>query len=113
MGGNFVTAGGIVVNGVALWDGANWTLLSPATSPTARGRHMIAWDIDHNRAVLFGGISILQLHAQGFNVPIPSQFLSMLPYLMTVIVLVIISRNRTLLKVNTPACLGQPFVPDR
>jgi len=64
-------------------------------------------------AVLFGGISILQLHAQGFNVPIPSQFLSMLPYLTTVIVLVLISRNRTLLRVNTPACLGQPFVPDR
>ncbi|MCB1497607.1 MAG: ABC transporter permease [Bauldia sp.] len=64
-------------------------------------------------AVLFGGISILQLHAQGFNVPIPSQFLSMLPYLTTIIVLVLISRNRTLLRVNTPACLGQPFVPDR
>ncbi|SDB14234.1 ABC transporter permease [Bauldia litoralis] len=64
-------------------------------------------------AVLFGGISILQLHAQGFNVPIPSQFLTMLPYLTTVIVLVLISRNRTLLRINTPACLGQPFVPDR
>jgi simple sugar transport system permease protein len=37
----------------------------------------------------------------------------MLPYLTTVIVLVIISRNRTLLRVNTPACLGKSFVPDR
>ena len=64
-------------------------------------------------AVLFGGISILQLHAQAFNVPIPSQFLSMLPYLTTIIVLVLISRNQTLLRINTPACLGQPFVPDR
>ena len=44
---------------------------------------------------------------------VPSQFLSTLPYLTTVLVLVIISRNRTLLRVNTPACLGQPFVPDR
>ncbi|MCW2309804.1 ABC transporter permease [Rhodobium gokarnense] len=64
-------------------------------------------------AVLFGAVSILQLHAQAFGVGIPSQFLSMLPYLTTVVVLVIISRDRTLLRVNTPACLGQSFVPDR
>jgi simple sugar transport system permease protein len=64
-------------------------------------------------AVLFGAVSILQLHAQAFGVGIPSQFLSALPYLTTVVVLVLISRNRTLLRVNTPACLGQPFVPDR
>lgn len=64
-------------------------------------------------ALLFGAVSILQLHAQAFGVGIPSQFLSMLPYLTTVLVLVLISRNRALLRVNTPACLGQPFVPDR
>ena len=64
-------------------------------------------------ALLFGAVSILQLHAQALGVGIPSQFLSMLPYLTTIVVLVIISRNRTLLRVNTPACLGQSFVPDR
>ena len=64
-------------------------------------------------AVLFGGVSILQLHAQAYGVGIPSQFLSMLPYLTTVLVLVLISRNQTLLRINTPACLGQAFVPDR
>jgi ABC-type uncharacterized transport system permease subunit len=64
-------------------------------------------------ALLFGAVSILQLHAQAFGVGIPSQFLSTLPYLTTVLVLVVISRNRTLLRVNTPACLGQAFVPDR
>jgi simple sugar transport system permease protein len=64
-------------------------------------------------ALLFGAVSILQLHAQAFGVGIPSQFLSALPYLTTVVVLVLISRNRILLRVNTPACLGQPFVPDR
>ncbi|PLX39518.1 MAG: ABC transporter permease [Hyphomicrobiales bacterium] len=64
-------------------------------------------------AVLFGAVSILQLHAQAFGIGIPSQFLSMLPYLTTVIVLVVISRDRTLMRVNTPACLGQSFVPDR
>ncbi len=64
-------------------------------------------------AVLFGAISILQLNAQGYGVALPPQFLNSLPYLTTVVVLVIISRNRTLLRVNTPACLGQAFVPDR
>lgn len=64
-------------------------------------------------ALLFGGISILQFHAQAYNIAVPSQFLAMLPYLTTVIVLVLISRNKTLLRINTPACLGQPFVPDR
>jgi simple sugar transport system permease protein len=64
-------------------------------------------------ALLFGAVSILQLHAQAFGLGVPSQLLSMLPYLTTILVLVIISRNSTLLRVNTPACLGQPFVPDR
>ena len=64
-------------------------------------------------AVLFGGISIIQLSAQGHGIAIPSQFLAALPYLTTVVVLVVISRNRMLMRVNTPASLGQSFVPDR
>ena len=64
-------------------------------------------------AVLFGAISILQLSAQGHGIAIPPQFLAALPYLTTVVVLVVISRNRMLMRVNTPACLGQAFVPDR
>lgn len=63
-------------------------------------------------AVLFGAVSILSLHAQAIGLGIPSQFLSTLPYLVTVIVLVLISRNQALLKVNTPASLGRTFVPD-
>jgi ABC-type uncharacterized transport system permease subunit len=64
-------------------------------------------------AILFGAIGILQLNAQGYGVAIPPQFLTALPYLATVLVLVIISRNRMLLRTNTPASLGQSFVPDR
>ena len=64
-------------------------------------------------AILFGGVSILQLHAQAFGIGVPSQFLTALPYLTTIVVLVIISRNRLLVSTNTPAALGQPFVPDR
>jgi simple sugar transport system permease protein len=64
-------------------------------------------------ALIFGGVSILQLHAQAFGVGIPSQFLTALPYLTTIVVLIIISRNRALVRANTPAALGQSFVPDR
>jgi ABC-type uncharacterized transport system permease subunit len=64
-------------------------------------------------ALLFGGVSYLALYLQGVGVGIPSQFLSMLPYLTTVLILTVISRNRTLLRLNTPASLGQAFVPDR
>jgi len=61
-------------------------------------------------ALIFGGISILQLHAQAFGVYIPAQYLSMLPYLMTIIVLVSLrigsksNTNRTM-----PNCLGKVF----
>ncbi|MCB1446716.1 MAG: ABC transporter permease [Rhizobiaceae bacterium] len=62
---------------------------------------------------LFGAVSIGQLHAQAFGIAIPSQFLSALPYLATVIVLIVISKNRRLTLINTPASLGRSFVPDR
>jgi general nucleoside transport system permease protein len=64
-------------------------------------------------AVLFGAVGILQLHAQALGIEIPSQFMSSLPYLTTIVVLVLISGNRALMRANTPACLGQAFVPDR
>lgn len=64
-------------------------------------------------AYLFGAVSIGQLHAQALGIGVPSQLLSALPYLATIIVLVLISRNRRLTMVNTPASLGRPFVPDR
>lgn len=64
-------------------------------------------------AYIFGAVWIGQLHAQAFGIPVPSQFLSALPYLATVVVLVLISRNKRLTMMNTPASLGQPFVPDR
>lgn len=62
-------------------------------------------------AYLFGGITILQLHAQALGVGIPSQVMSMLPYLATIVVLVLISRERNKIKLNAPACIGKPFHP--
>ncbi len=63
-------------------------------------------------AYLFGAVTILQLHAQSAGIGIPSQFMSALPYLATVIVLVLLSRARTGGS-TAPAALGTVFVPDR
>lgn len=63
-------------------------------------------------AYLFGGVTILQLHAQGAGVAIPSQVMSALPYLITIVVLVVISVARKGGS-SAPASLGTPFVPDR
>ncbi len=63
-------------------------------------------------AYLFGGLTILQLHAQGFGVPVPSQLLAALPYLLTIVVLVVIMRVRRGGAAG-PGSLGIPFVPDR
>jgi general nucleoside transport system permease protein len=64
-------------------------------------------------AYLFGAVTILQLHAQALGLGIPSQLMSSLPYLATVIVLVLISRTRGTAGSAAPACLGLVFVPDR
>ena len=64
-------------------------------------------------AYLFGGVSILQLHVQGFGLGIPAQALAALPYLTTIVVLFVLSRRRELGASSAPACLGQPFLPGR
>ncbi len=64
-------------------------------------------------AYLFGSITILQLHAQALGIGVPSQVMSMLPYLATIFVLVFISRDRTKIKLNSPASLGKPFHASR
>ena len=65
-------------------------------------------------AYLFGGVMILQLFVQGagLKLDVPSQLLSSLPYLATIVVLVLISRNINTIRLNAPFSLGQPFRPD-
>jgi simple sugar transport system permease protein len=64
-------------------------------------------------AWLFGGVSVLQLFAQGLGVKLPSELLGALPYLSTIVVLVAISRNPQALRLNSPLSLAQPFRPER
>jgi simple sugar transport system permease protein len=63
-------------------------------------------------AYLFGGVTILQLHAQGLGLRVPSEILSMLPYAATILVLVIICRDPKTILLNQPASLGKSFYPD-
>ena len=62
-------------------------------------------------AYLFGTVTVLQLYAQGLGVHIPSEFLSMLPYAATIVVLVVICRDAKTILLNQPASLGRSFYP--
>ena len=63
-------------------------------------------------AYLFGGVTILQLYAQGLGgFDIPAQVMSMLPYLATIAVLWAIAAGPWKGRLDAPACLGTPFRP--
>lgn len=64
-------------------------------------------------AYLFGGVTIAQLYFQGQGIAVSSHLLSMLPYVATILVLVLISRDATRIKMNAPAALGKPFFAGR
>ena len=63
-------------------------------------------------ALLFGGATVLQLNAQALGVGLPGQFMSAIPYVVTILALVLLSLRRRAGSVS-PAMLGTPFVPDR
>jgi simple sugar transport system permease protein len=63
-------------------------------------------------AYLFGGVTLMQFQAQALGVEIPAQYLSMLPYVATIVVLAVISRDAATIRLNAPASLGRAFHPD-
>jgi len=63
-------------------------------------------------AMIFGGLTIIQFHMQAIGVRIPVQFLTALPYIVTIIVLVVISRNSRKIRLGTPSSLGKSFYKD-
>ena len=85
--------------------GKGWIALALTTFATWRPARVLLG------AYLFGGVTMLQFHLQGAGVDVPSQLLSALPYLATIVVLALISRNPTWIRVNMPASLGKPFHP--
>jgi general nucleoside transport system permease protein len=85
--------------------GRGWIALALTTFATWRPARVLLG------AYLFGGVTMLQFHLQGTGVDVPSEFLNMLPYLATVVVLALISRNPAWIRLNMPASLGKPFYP--
>ena len=85
--------------------GKGWIALALTTFATWRPARVLLG------AYLFGGVTMLQFHLQGEGVQIASQWLSMAPYVATIVVLVLISRNASWIRVNMPASLGKPFFP--
>ncbi len=85
--------------------GRGWIALALTTFATWRPVRVLlgAW--------LFGTVTMLQFHLQGEGVDVPAAFLAMLPYIATIVVLALISRNATFIRVNMPASLGKPFHP--
>jgi ABC-type uncharacterized transport system permease subunit len=112
VGGALVGVAGAYVSVVAtpLWvegmiAGKGWIALALTTFATWRPARALLG------AYLFGGVTMLQLHLQGRGVSLPVELLSALPYLSTIIVLVLISRNPRWIAANMPASLGKPFYP--
>ena len=85
--------------------GKGWIALALTTFATWRPARVLLG------AYLFGFVTMLQFHLQGQGVEVASQFLSMLPYLSTIVVLVLISSNAGFIRANMPASLGKPFFP--
>jgi simple sugar transport system permease protein len=85
--------------------GKGWIALALTTFATWRPARILLG------AYLFGFVTMLQFHLQGQGVEVASQFLSMLPYLSTIVVLVLISSNAGFIRTNMPASLGKPFFP--
>ncbi|MEN9888008.1 MAG: hypothetical protein RL559_45 [Pseudomonadota bacterium] len=85
--------------------GKGWIALALTTFATWRPARVLLG------AYLFGGVTMLQFHLQGAGVEVPSEALSALPYVATIVVLALISRNPSWIRVNMPASLGRPFHP--
>jgi general nucleoside transport system permease protein len=85
--------------------GKGWIALALTTFATWRPARVLLG------SYVFGGVTMLQFHLQGMGVDVASQFLTMLPYIATIVVLALISRNPAWIRVNMPASLGKPFSP--
>jgi general nucleoside transport system permease protein len=85
--------------------GKGWIALALTTFATWRPARVLLG------AYLFGGVTMLQFHLQGIGIEIPSEFLTMLPYIATILVLALISRNPQWIRINMPASIGKPFYP--
>ncbi|MEM9249492.1 MAG: ABC transporter permease [Pseudomonadota bacterium] len=83
--------------------GAGWIALALVVFAAWRpGRLLLG-------AYLFGGLTVLQLNLQAAGVAVPVEYLSMSPYILTIVVLVIMSSGRARTALGAPAALGKSF----
>ena len=85
--------------------GKGWIALALTTFATWRPARVLLG------AYLFGGVTMLGFHFQSVGVDLPSQILNMMPYIATIVVLALISRNPAFIRINMPASIGKPFYP--
>ncbi|TAG47040.1 MAG: ABC transporter permease [Betaproteobacteria bacterium] len=85
--------------------GKGWIALALTTFATWRPARVLLG------AYLFGGVTMVQLALQSRGVAVSEQLLSMTPYIATIVVLALISRNPAWIRVNMPQSLGKPFYP--
>ncbi|MEM0937254.1 MAG: ABC transporter permease [Pseudomonadota bacterium] len=83
--------------------GAGWIALALVVFAAWRpGRLLLG-------AYLFGGLTVLQLNLQAAGIAIPVEYLSMSPYILTILVLVVMSSGRARAALGAPAALGKSF----
>ena len=104
LGGAFLSLVQVPIWGEGMTAGRGWIALGLVVFASWQPFRIILG------AIIFGGITVLQLHAQGFDIRISAQYLSMLPYLATIVILVSL-RMRLKNKTNrtVPNCLGRIF----
>lgn len=112
-GGAMAGIGGAYVSVIyaALWTegltaGRGWIAVALVVFATWRPERVLLG------AYLFGGVTSMQLFAQGAGFPVPPELMSATPYLATILVLVLISRDAALIRLNVPVSLGKPFHAD-
>jgi simple sugar transport system permease protein len=105
LGGGFLSLSYTPMWAENMTAGRGWIALALVVFAAWRPRRVIlgAW--------LFGGMTILQLQGQAIGFKVPTELLSALPYLATIIVLVLISQNRKAMILDFPVSLAKPFRP--
>ena len=91
----------------AMTAGRGWIALALVVFASWRPLRVLAG------AMLFGGATVLQLHAQAAGLGLPGQALSALPYLATILALVLLSLGKRQGGSLAPAALGRVFTPHR
>lgn len=106
LGGAFLSLSNTPLWTEGMTAGRGWIALALVVFASWRPWRLLAG------AYLFGGVTILQLYTQGAGgLGIPSQVMSMLPYLATILVLTVIAAGPWKGRLDAPACLGTPFRP--